>query len=369
MKVSIITILDNTNYGTYLQALATGMAVKSLGNEVEIIHYTRPCMTPKGNSKAIYEDRGFIRWFYRCVLKYSRKSYQLKKLDMAFLRCYLPVTSEYIGFNSLVENPPQADVYITGSDQVWNSFYNRGIDKSYYLDFVPEDKKRISYAASIGMPNFPENEVDETKRLLEKYQYITVRELSAKKILESLGVASEVVLDPTLLLDKVAWAEIAERYVFKESEPYLLTYSVEYGKEDSYIKHYAKQIAEKKGLKLYHITYGGKPFDNYYDKVFTYATPDQFLNLMLHASFIVVSSFHGTAFSINFNKPFITVSPKKFNSRVMCLLQITGLESRVVTDDSRSIDSFGDIDYFSVNKILDGERKKSLAILNKMLKD
>ena len=217
------------------------------------------------------------------------------------------------------------------------------------------------------MPNFPENEVDETKRLLEKYQYITVRELSAKKILESLGVVSEVVLDPTLLLDKVAWAEIAERYAFKESEPYLLTYSVEYGKEDSYIKHYAKQIAEKKGLKLYHITYGGKPFDNYYDKLFTYATPDQFLNLMLHASFIVVSSFHGTAFSINFNKPFITVSPKKFNSRVMSLLQITGLESRVVTDDSRSIDSFGDIDYFSVNKILDGERKKSLAILNKML--
>ena len=92
MKVSIITILDNTNYGTYLQALTTGMAVKSLGHEVEIIHYTRPCMTPKGNSKAIYEDRGFIRWFYRCVLKYSRKSYQLKKLDMDFLKCYLPVT-------------------------------------------------------------------------------------------------------------------------------------------------------------------------------------------------------------------------------------------------------------------------------------
>ena len=89
---------------------------------------------------------------------------------------------------------------------------------------------------------------------------------------------------------------------------------------------------------------------------------------MLHASFIVVSSFHGTAFSINFNKPFITVSPKKFNSRVMSLLQITGLESRVVTDASRSFDSFGDIDYLSVNKILDRERKKSLAILNKMLK-
>ena len=184
----------------------------------------------------------------------------------------------------------------------------------------------------------------------------------------NLGISSEVVLDPTLLLNKEEWKDIASRYPFEENEPYLLTYSVEYGKEDSYIKHYATQIARQRGLKLYHITYGGVPRDNYYDKVFSYATPDQFLNLMLHASFIVVSSFHGTAFSINFNKPFITVSPKKFNSRVQSLLKITGLESRVVTDDSRQLDSFAEIDYSLVNKLLDAERKKSIGILSEMLK-
>lgn len=369
MKVSLITILDNTNYGTYLQALATGMTIKSLGHEVEVIRYMRPCMTFWGNSKAVFKDRGLLRWFHRCIIKYSRKSSQLRKLDIDFLASYLPLTDEYVGFDALMANPPLADVYLTGSDQVWNSFYNRGIDKSYFLDFTPKGKKRICYAASIGMPSFPEQEKDETKRLLKNYHEITVRELSAKQILADMEISSEVVLDPTLLLNKEQWEQIAEKYTFTEDEPYLLTYSVEYGKEDSYIKHYAKKIAEKKGLKLYHITYGGKPFDNYYDKVYSYATPDKFLNLMLHASFVVVSSFHGTAFSINFNKSFITVSPKKFNSRIMSLLEITGLKSRMVTDSSSPIESFDEIDYSSVNRILDGERMKSIKILSKMLKD
>lgn len=368
MKAAIITILDNTNYGTYLQALATGISVQKLGCDVEIIHYTRPSMTPKGRSKAILEDRGFLRWFYRCVLQSSKKAYELRDKDYDFLRSYLSVTKEYVGFEALMSNPPKANVYITGSDQVWNSFYNRGVDRSYYLDFAPMGAKRISYAASIGMPEFPANEMEETKALLSKYEAITVREIAAKQILANLGISSVVVLDPTLLLNKEEWKDIASRYPFEENEPYLLTYSVEYGKEDSYIKHYATQIARQRGLKLYHITYGGVPRDNYYDKVFSYATPDQFLNLMLHASFIVVSSFHGTAFSINFNKPFITVSPKKFNSRVQSLLKITGLESRVVTDDSPQLDSFAEIDYSLVNKLLDAERKKSIGILSEMLK-
>lgn len=367
MKVAIITILDNTNYGTYLQALATGMTIQNLGYEVEIIRYTRPCMTPKGKSKAIFEDRGFLRWFYRCVLKSSKKTYELRNKDYNFLKSYLPITKEYVGFEELQSNPPIADIYLTGSDQVWNSFYNRGIDKSYYLGFAPKGAKRVSYAASIGMPEFPKHEIAETKSLLSKYERITVREIAAKEILSQIGISSEVVLDPTLLLGKSEWEAIANRFPFEEKEPYLLTYSVEYGNEDSYIKHYAQQIAAKQGLKIYHITYGGCPYDNYFDKVFSYATPDQFLNLMLHASFVVVSSFHGTAFSINFSKPFITVSPKKFNSRIMSLLEITGLKSRMVTDDNRNIDDFSEIDYAAVNKKLGVERRKSIELLKNML--
>ena len=370
MKVAIITILDNTNYGTYLQALATGKAIQELGHEVEIIRYTRKSMTPEGSSRQILKDRGVLRWFNRCVLKRKgrKRTFELRVKDLDFLSSYLPMAREYVGFEQLVDDPAKADVYLTGSDQVWNSYYNHGIDRSFYLDFAPMNATRISYAASIGMPEFPANELDDIVGLLRKYKNITVRETVAKKILAKLGIASEVVLDPTLLLDKTAWANMASHYPFTENEPYLLTYSVEYGKENSIIKHYAKQIAKKEGLKIYHITYSGIPKDNYYDKVFSYATPDQFLNLMLHASFVVVSSFHGTAFSVNFNKPFITVSPKRFNSRIESLLSITDLQSRIVTDCNCNVEDLGKIDYSVVNEILNEERLKSMNRLSEMLK-
>lgn len=367
MKVSIITVLDNTNYGTYLQALATGMAIRKQGFQVEIIRYTRKFMTPRGHSKLVLKERGVLRWFNRCVLKSQKKSFELREKDFEFLRKYLPVTKEYIGFEDLKADPPLADIYVTGSDQVWNSFYNRGIDRSFYLDFAPKGKTKVSYAASIGMPEFPVHEKEETLSLLKQYRNITVREIGAQKILADLELNSEVVLDPTLLLNKHEWERIAVHYPFDEQHPYLLTYSVEYGKENTIIKHYAKRIAKEKGLKLYHITYSGKPSDNYYDKVFCYATPDQFLNLMLHASFVVVSSFHGTAFSVNFNKPFITVSPQKFNSRIQSLLSITGLESRIVTDTDVDIDGMGNINYDAVNKIIEIEREKSIKKLNQIL--
>ena len=367
MKVSVITVLDNTNYGTYLQALATGMAIRRCGHEAEIVHYTRECMTPKGLSRTILKERGLLRWINRCVLKSSKKTFELRDKDYAFLRTYFPITDEYVGFESLKANPPKADVYLTGSDQVWNSVYNRGVDHSFYLDFAPVGKKRVAYAASIGMQEFPDEEKKEIIALLKKYHTITVRESSAVKLLADIGVDSKMVLDPTLLLDKDEWADVAKRYPFDLKEPYLLTYSVEYGNENKYIKHYAQIIARKNGLKIYHVTYSEKARGDYYDKVFSLATPDIFLNLMLNASYIVVSSFHGTAFSVNFNKPFITVSPKRFNSRVDSLLKLTGLESRLVTDESANIDVLGNIDYTIVNERLNKERVSSMRLLKQML--
>ena len=105
----------------------------------------------------------------------------------------------------------------------------------------------------------------------------------------------------------------------------------------------------------------------YADKVFPYATPDVFLRLMLGASFVIVSSFHGTAFAINFNKPFITVTPHRFNSRIDSLLALTGLNSRKVSNCDMRIDDMECIDYEIVNKVLDDERKKSLLLLKSMI--
>lgn len=367
MKVCVITVLDNTNFGTYLQALATCKAIEEVGHEAEVVRYTRKFMTPSGMSSNILKKRGLLRWINRRYLKPFKNIFRLRSLDYNFLAKHVSVTSEYIGFEHLQERPPAADLYLTGSDQVWNSVYNRGIDRSYYLDFAPKDKNRIAYAASIGMSEIPQDQLDVVRNLLSKYNAITVRETSSVDILSRIGIKSSVVLDPTLLLNREQWVKYADQTQPSEEE-YILTYSVEYGNEDSIIEYYAKQVASRKKLKIYHVSYSGpSSMPTYADKVFPYATPDVFLRLMLGASFVIVSSFHGTAFAINFNKPFITVTPHRFNSRIDSLLSLTGLNSRKVSDCDIRIDDMECIDYETVNNVLDDERKKSLFLLKSMI--
>ncbi len=324
MKVSIITILDNTNFGTYLQALATVKVTERLGYEAEVVRYTRDSMTGWGQLKYMLRDRGVLS-----VLRNGWKIPRTKKLrerDYASLSKHVAVTEEYVGYESLQANPPIADVYLVGSDQVWNSIYNKGIDKSFYLEYAPKGKKRVSYASSIGMDYIPEHEISETKMLLKKFDGITVREKAAKELLAQYEIQSEVVLDPTLLLDAKEWTSIAEKYPMHFSEKYLLVYSVELKKQNRLIDYYARKIAKQRNLKIYQVSYSGSASRlSSVDKFFGLATPGVFLNLMRNASVVVVSSFHGTAFAINFQKEFLTISANRFNSRVRNLLYISGL--------------------------------------------
>lgn len=109
----------------------------------------------------------------------------------------------YYNKEELEKNIPQADIYCTGSDQVWNSEWNEKIEYPFFLDFVPDDKKRISYAASFGKKSLVPEEVEETRRLVNKYQYLSMREISGVDILKKLGRNDGInVLDPTLLLNK-----------------------------------------------------------------------------------------------------------------------------------------------------------------------
>ena len=367
MKVSIITILDNTNFGTYLQALATGKVIERLGHEAEIVRYIRPSMTGWGMLKNMYRDRGVLS-----VLRNGWKiprTLKLREHDYAFLSQFVQVTNEYVGYGSLLANPPLADVCLVGSDQVWNSIYNKGIDKSFYLEYAPNGKKRVSYASSIGMDSIPEQEKSETVALLKKFNGITVREKAAKELLAQHGIHSDVVLDPTLLLDAKEWSSIAEQYPMHFSEKYLLVYSVEQKKQDHLIDYYARAIARQKNLKIYQVSYSGTAKRlACADKFFGRATPDVFLNLMNNASFVVVSSFHGTAFSVNFQKEFLTISANRFNSRVKNLLDLTNLGDRLVSDKNLDVQSLRTIDYSDVNARIEKARETSIETMKMILK-
>ena len=238
-----------------------------------------------------------------------------------------------------------------------------------YLDFVPNGAKRVAYAASLGLDSIPEDEKVETIRLLKRYSQITVREQQAVSLLKTLGIESKVVLDPTLLLNGVEWTAIAQTQPMELNEPFLLVYSVEGTREAALMEKYATFIAKERKLKIYEISYQHSMKKmRFADKHFCLATPDVFLNLISKASFVVVSSFHGTAFSINMNKQFLTIMPGRFNSRVENILNITGLHDRLVTDDSFSVNSLQEIDYSIVNGRLSEERNASIAILEDLLR-
>ena len=368
MKVSIITILDNTNFGTYLQALATVKVTERLGYEAEVVRYTRDSMTGWGQLKYMLRDRGVLS-----VLRNGWKIPRTKKLrerDYAFLSKHVAVTEEYVGYESLQANPPIADVYLVGSDQVWNSIYNKGIDKSFYLEYAPKGKKRVSYASSIGMDSIPEPEKLKTIALLKKFSGITVREKAGKELLAQYGIQSEVVLDPTLLLDANEWLDILGKKSMCFNEKYLLVYSVERKKQNRLINYYARKIAKQRKLKIFQVSYSGTASKlSCTDKYFGCATPDVFLSLMKNASFVVVSSFHGTAFSVNFQKEFLTISANRFNSRVKNLLDLTNLGDRLVSDKNLDVQSLSNIDYSDVNARIDNARNESISMLEDMLRN
>lgn len=367
MKVSVITILDNTNFGTYLQALALSCIIKTLGHEPEIVHYIRPSMTSVGHIKMIFKDLGVLHGFKGIINTY--RLIHLRRKDYDFLSQYVPITQKYCSFEELNETPPVADIYMTGSDQVWNSIYNRGVDKALFLEYAPKSAKRVSYAASIGMDAFPSNEIVEVKTYLNKYNQITVREQAAKDILGKIGLSADVVLDPTLLLTNKEWGKIASDSPINVPEKYLLIYTVEGKNQKDLIEYYAIKVAERYNLKIYQVTYGEKKEKiRNVDRIFSRATPDVFLNLMRNASFVVVSSFHGTAFAINFNKQFLSISANRFNSRVENILNKTNLEDRLVVDKSYAIDALREIEYERVNALLSKERAKSLYLMNEILK-
>lgn len=365
-KAAIITILDNTNYGTYLQALALAKQVEQTGLEVEIIDYIRPCMSVKYKLTAIKNPFKKLYNKFHSIPKWQ----QLRQKDHSFLSKFAKFTTHtYHSYHELELQPPLADIYITGSDQVWNSIYNHGIDKSFYLDFAPYHAKRIAYGASIGMSEIPVREVKETAELLDKYDAITVREMDAKHILAKIGFENTViVLDPTLLLNVEEWKGIATQYPDIETEPFILVYSVETDKENSLIEQYASAISKKHGWKIYEISYFSyRRRLKFADRHFMEATPEVFLQLMLKAEFVIVSSFHGTAFAINFNKQFLTIAPNRFNSRVNNILNLFHLENRLVASTKFDTENLPLIDYVSVNKILDTERRKSIAVLHELL--
>ena len=372
MKASVITLHTVDNYGSVMQTYATQQVLKDFGYDVEFVDYWRKDNLPAQRAvkllksgtlqklKPVWGICGFTR---NATIFLLEKMIEDRKSPMwKFLEKHVQLTTmRYSSFEDLVKTPPAADVYITGSDQVWNSIWNQGIDKAYFLDFAPKDKPRIAFSASIGRESLDVDETLETKELLGKYEAISVREQSAVDLLESMGIKSTLILDPTLMLDADAWRKLAAP--IKLAKSYLLIYQLNPNKQ---MDEYAECLAKRKGWEIVRIGFGQSDRKKAGTCVML-PSVEKFLGLFCSADCVLTDSFHATAFSLNLGTDFISVLPGRFGTRITSILKLTGTENRLLTnfDDFDIVDR--NIDKTMVKKLLQEKRVDGYKWLKKAL--
>lgn len=358
-KISSYTITCSrpTNYGAVLQTYGLNKAQRNMGIEAKVIDYD-PAYYYKSN-------RPLPIRLVRDIVRYPdlRKG---KKVFGKFLKDFIPMTDKtYYTLDELEKNPPIGDAYIAGSDQIWNcKNKENGKDDAFFLTFAPSTAKKISYAASIAMPEIPRDQQNRYYQLISQFDSVSVREPSAIPLLRGIGITKEIdaVVDPVFLLDSKEWDYIADSSDFIPTEDYVLVYGYNRQKD---VYTYARALAQKLGVKVYTIGTAIEDHNLDQDKYFWNASPNTFVNLIRNAKAVVTNSFHGTVFSIVYQKPFHFFTVKQStNARMLDLLETLKLGDRHVKDHHLLSN---EIDYTQPNMQLQKHRTDSLNFLKQAL--
>lgn len=333
MKIRTITCHDVDNSGASLQAYALVTYLRQQGHDAAIIDYKPDYLSKHYSLSAVANpkyDKPVLRWIY-LGLKLPERLKHLhggrKKSFDSFKERFLPLTDTYHTFDELKKNPPEADIYIAGSDQIWNTAFNNGRDPSFYLQFAPEGCIRASYAASFAAEHADPAFADEQRLRIGAMDYVAVREKTGLGILKELGIDNAMtVCDPVFLLDAAHWRSIASEKAPQGDKPYIFVYDFD-GRND--VKDAVQSMAAKYGCEIYSVF----PLD-YADRCVLETGPLEFLTYILNARFVMSNSFHATAFSLILHKPFMTFDRREnLNSRMRDLLALTGLSGRTAADD------------------------------------
>lgn len=360
-KISIITLLTVKNYGSILQAYATQEKFKTYNLNVEFVNFKRADILDKNLIKIWSKGKFPISILKSLVILPTILKW--RNIFGNFLKDNLNLTEDvYTQIEDFEKKPIIADIYCTGSDQTWNSNWNKGIIEPLFLNYAPENKVKISYAASFGKSELDSFEVNKTKALLSRYDRITVREKSAVNIIEKLGIKNSIhILDPTLVMEKQFWLNFAGNKKIKE--PYYLIYQLNSNYD---FDNYVKKLVKEKRIKLYRFC---TRYDQFIKTGKSLLIPNvkDFVNAIAYADCIITDSFHATALSINLNRNFISIYPNEYSTRIDSILELTGLEHKHLCNYNDFFVADRKIDYEKVNKILDSERKKADGFLNEYL--
>jgi hypothetical protein len=360
-KVGIITYHRAINFGAALQAFALQWMIKEFGVKCEILDYRNIRLENIHKKMSIFECKN-LKDLLRYIMLSQNNNKKHDKFR-AFTVENIEMSSPLFNFEDLIDIENNYDRIITGSDQVWNYEIN-GMDYAFFLDFVKDASKKKAYAASFGLSKIPEEYRQVYKELLIDFDPILIREKQGADIIRDLlSKEAPVVLDPTMLLSKDKWLNL-DKNMNSSNDKYILVYA--FGGSIN-IKDLAINISHKTGYKIFWIGNSYKCSTKI--KYIKSAGPEEFISLFNNAEYIITNSFHGTAFSINFNKQFFTeLLPEStgVNSRLEDILDLFDLQGRkIISSDADVINS--NINYYKVNKKLEEEREKSMSLLKDVI--
>lgn len=310
-KIGVMTFHWAANYGAVLQAWALQKFLQDSGFDAEIIDYVP-------SNRAISLPRCFAARHIQTV-KVRLEEYKKEQLIKTFRAEYMNLSNRKYGSKEeLIKNPPLYDCYISGSDQIWNPFFTmngqHGITLSYYLDFAPEGKKRISFSSSFGRSNLEAKVLNVIEPELKKYSSISVREREGVEILKKIGITAQCTADPTFLLAPARYDAFVKDG--KAEEDYLYAYIL-HGQQDK-VEGCIDSVRRQRHLALCE------------DNILSVS---DWLSHIHNAKYVVTNSFHCMVFCILFHVPFFTIDVQGSNmsSRITTLLGNIGLTDRFLT--------------------------------------
>ena len=366
MKVAVLNYHNSYNYGAVLQALAIQNAIESLGVDCEILDYR--------NNRTERSYRFLKIRFNKDIIKNLR----FNIVRLTYLKEKRKNFKNWFSFYNLSKSYKKEDLYlanevydkfVVGSDQVWNMDCHDA-DTTYLLDFVTDDNKKISYAASFGKHEILQKDNTLYQKYLPLFQWISVREKRGIELANRYTKRTvSWTMDPVMLVGADFW----KRYMSSRcyAQKYIFVYNIMYDKR---IPCFVKKLRKQLKLPIIYVTthIGNQVRYSWNDINFSSVSPEMFLSLLYYAEYVVTDSFHGTALSILFHKQFSVVIKDEeiasCNSRFYSILDEYGLGDRLCGSYNKKY-ADNKINYSSVDEILEQKRKDSFLFLKSAIFD
>ena len=353
-KACVATYCEWGSYGSVMQAIGLKKALNSIGCQSFIVK-DRPA--PLTNIKTPFKlgkhpRQIFVNMYNNMLRKKTDLRYQR---SLSFINKNVDIVY-YNNYDALQKKPPKADIYIAGSDQIWHPDLCKPL---FFLDFLKNDEKRYSYAASMGVIRVKPEKEQEFARLVSKFDAYSVRENGMLPVIEKYTDKQiPVHIDPTFLINSDQWREFEEKYTF--NKPFILVYAIYW---DSKLNKQLKQLHKKTGYDIVALCTGfSRVWAN--KKIYD-ASPGHFLWLIDHAEAVVSSSFHGVAFALNFNKKLAAVVNPASPSRIDSVLDKLKVRNVSVKD----VFSFDLDSYDEINANIERERCIALDYLKEIVNE